>query len=286
MAGLGLFVGVVTTVVVTRSVSDPLDQLRVAFERVEAGDLETTVTVDDAGEIGRLQAGFDRMVGGLRERRQLEDLFGRHVGIDVARHALDAGVRLGGERRDVSVLFVDVKGSTLLSETVAAETIVEKLNALFGAVVGAATAEGGWINKFEGDAALAVFGVPIGCSDHASRALRAARRLRGILSADEPRGGLSAAIGVATGVAVAGNVGTEERYEYTVIGRPVNEAARLTELAKSSADGLLASGESIRQAPDEAANWFHVESVILRGMVSATEMFAPRRGTAMSEPQD
>jgi adenylate cyclase len=273
MAGLGVFLGVVTTVVVARSVSDPLDGLRAAFERVEAGDLDTSVAIDDPGEIGRLQAGFDRMVTGLRERRQLEDLFGRHVGIDVARHALDAGIRLGGERREVSVFFIDVKGSTLLSETMAPEAIVDRLNTLFTAVVDAATAEGGWINKFEGDAALAVFGAPAIQADHAARALRAARKLRAVLDTEERRGGLPAAIGVASGIAVAGNVGAEERYEYTVIGRPVNEAARLTELAKESPSGLLASGDAITAAQDEAAHWSHVESVTLRGLVGATDVF-------------
>ena len=274
MAVLGLFVGAVTTTVVSRSVSDPLDDLRVAFERVEAGDLQASVTVDDPGEIGRLQAGFVRMVAGLRERRLLEDLFGRHVGTDVARHAVAGGVQLGGERREVSVFFVDVIGSTRLSETEAPEIVVQKLNDLFAAVVAVATREGGWINKFEGDAALAVFGAPVAQLDHAVRALRAGRALHRQLREAEQRGGLPAAIGVATGVAVAGNVGAEERYEYTVIGRPVNEAARLTDLAKS-AGGLLATGESIRSAPDEAARWSYAESVTLRGLVTPTEVFAP-----------
>jgi adenylate cyclase len=276
MAGFGIFVGVVSTLVVTRSVTEPLDVLRGAFERVEAGDLDTAVTVDDAGEIGRLQAGFDRMVAGLRERRTLEDLFGRHVGIDVARHALDAGVQLGGERRDVSVFFVDVTGSTTLSEAMDAEAIVEKLNVLFGAVAEAASSEGGWINKFEGDAALVVFGAPITQDDHAARALRAARRLRELLDRSAERGGMPAAIGVASGTVVAGNVGAEERYEYTVIGRPVNEAARLTDLAKASDVGLLASGDAVRASVDEAANWAYHDSVTLRGLTSMTEVFRAR----------
>lgn len=276
MAAFGLFVGIIITIVVTRSVSEPLDELRMAFERVEAGDLDTSVTIDDAGEIGRLQAGFDRMVAGLRERRTLEDLFGRHVGIDVARYALDAGVSLGGERREASVFFVDVKGSTSLAETMSPEAVVEKLNDVFAAVVQTATEEDGWINKFEGDAALAVFGVPVAQPDHAARALRSARALRHRLSDAEQRGGLPAAIGVATGVVVAGNVGAEERYEYTVIGRPVNEAARLTERAKEVASGLLASGDAIRNAPQESDNWSFVEAVQLRGLSTNTELYVPR----------
>ena len=134
MAILGLFLGLITTLFVARSVSDPLDRLGVAAERVEGGDLDLDVDVDDPGEIGRLQASFDRMVAGLRERRQLEDLFGRHVhvSIDVARQALASGVRLGGERRDVSVFFVDIKGSTLMTESLDAEAVASWRRSLRG----------------------------------------------------------------------------------------------------------------------------------------------------------
>ena len=108
--------------------------------------------------------------------------------------------------------------------------------------------------------------------DHAERALRAARQLRDRLS-------LPAAIGVATGVAVAGNIGTESRYEYTVIGPPVNEAARLTERAKTVPERLLASGETVRAAGAEP-DWIHVETTTLRGLTSATDVFAPTPPTA------
>ena len=144
-----------------------------ALERVRQGDLSVEVPVDDAGEIGQLEAGFNEMVTGLRERRRLEDIFGRHVGTEVARRAMDDGAGLGGEQRVVSVLFVDLIGSTALAATRPAAEVVELLNALFECVVGATDAEGGWVNKFEGDAALCVFGAPADQPDHAARALRA-----------------------------------------------------------------------------------------------------------------
>ena len=278
MATLGLVVGAVTTLAAASSVADPLDQLRAAFDRVEHGNLDTAVPVDDPGEIGRLEAGFDRMVAGLRERRQLEDLFGRHVGVEVARHAMQSGVQLGGERRDVSVFFVDVIGSSSLSETRSPEWLVNALNALFDAVASSADSEGGWINKFEGDAALVVFGAPVDQPDHAQRCLRAARRLRDALTALEGEVGIAAAVGVATGPVIAGNVGSEHRYEYTVIGRAVNEAARLTELAKSSPQRLLAAGNAVHAAGDEAGTWCAVGSTTLRGFTSAVEMFSTGPG--------
>ena len=190
------------------------------------------------------------MVGGLRERQQLADLFGRHVGAEVARQALERGDRLGGEQREVSALFVDLIGSTALALRRPAEQVVGVLNAMFDAVVAAVTAEGGWVNKFEGDGALCVFGAPGDQPDHAARALRAATRPAAPSwrrAAAVP--GLDAAIGVSSGLAVAGNVGSVQRFEYTVIGDPVNEASRLTRWPRRHPCRVLASGAAVDGRP-------------------------------------
>ena len=144
----------------------------------------------------------------------------------------------------MSALFVDVVGSTQLAHRESPERVVALLNAFFQVVVAEVHECGGMVNKFEGDAALCVFGAPVPQDDHARRALACARGLRARL--DELDGGLDAAIGVACGTVVAGNVGAEARFEYTVIGDPVNEAARLTELAKQHDQRLLASGDTRR----------------------------------------
>src|SRR5438132_6609126 len=229
----GLVAGAIVLYVAARSVADPLRELRGAVRRVQSGDLDVEVAVDDGAEVGLLQAGFNKMVAGLRERRQLQDLFGRYVGEDVARNALERGVSLGGERREVSALFVDLIGSTTLTQTRSPDEVVGLLNRFFDIVVRAVAAEGGWVNKFEGDGALCVFGAPMAQDDHATRALRAARTIRQeILALTATQSGVDAAIGVSSGSAVAGNVGAEQRYEYTVIGHPVSEPARLTGEAK------------------------------------------------------
>jgi len=112
------------------------------------------------------------------------------------------------------------------------DELVTMLNRFFGYVVLAVTEEGGWVNKFAGDGALCVFGAPVPRPDHAAAALRAGRRLRQLLAeAARSDPALDAGIGVAGGTVVAGNIGATDRYEYTVIGDPVNEAARLCELA-------------------------------------------------------
>jgi adenylate cyclase len=271
-----LIVGLIITLRVARSVGEPLEVLRAAQERVRRGELDAEVAVDDVTEIGLLQAGFNEMVGGLRERAELEDLFGRHVGTDVAREALRRGVSLGGERREVSALFVDVVGSTGLAASRPPEDVVELMNAVFRAVVRTSAAEGGWVNKFEGDAALCVFGAPLEQPDHAARALRTARALRAALEAlADEHPGCDAGIGVSSGEVVAGNVGAEDRYEFTVIGDPVNEAARLTEQAKLRPSRVLASGASVSHAGEEASHWRECAELELRGRPGTTVAYEP-----------
>jgi adenylate cyclase len=281
LAVIGLGAGLLFTIVSARSVADRLTGLRTAVARVQDGDVEVEVPVDDAGEVGRLQAGFNAMVEGLRERQRLQDLFGRHVGEDVARLALERGGPVAAEQREASILFVDVIGSTGLAATRPATEVVAMLNALFEAVVATAAAERGWVNKFEGDGAMCVWGAPLDQPDHAARALRAAVALRGqVRVVREVHPDLDVGIGVSTGPVVAGNVGAAERYEYTVIGDPVNEAARLTELAKERPSRLLASESSVRAAGDEARCWQPAGTVTLRGRTEPTVVYEP----LVSEP--
>jgi adenylate cyclase len=271
LAAAGIVSGLAFALVAARSVADPITDVRTAMGRVAEGSLDVEVPVDDDGEIGLLQAGFNHMAGGLRERERLRELFGGYVGEEVARRALESGVSLEGEERDVSVLFVDVVGSTALAERRPPVEVVALLNRFFEAVIRAVDDEDGWVNKFEGDAALCVFGAPMEQSDHAARALRAAVAVRDALRAVE---GLDAGIGVSSGIAVAGNVGSERRYEYTVVGDPVNEAARLTELAKSHAGRIVVSERTVRAAGN-GAGWTAGECVTLRGRSQPTQTFVP-----------
>jgi adenylate cyclase len=273
---VGLAAGFLATVASATSVAEPLDGVRHALARVRDDDLDVGLVVDDGGEVGEVQAGFNRMVDGLRERRQIQDLFGRHVGQAVATQALERGTGLRAEEADASAVFVDIVGSTAMAEVLPPDDVVETLNDFFDVVVRAVDAQGGWVNKFEGDGALCVFGVPGTQPDHAERALRAARLLHlGMENLTERHPGLAAGIGVSSGRVVAGNVGTEARYEYTVIGPAVNEAARLTDVAKGRDVKVLASSETVRRAAGEAARWHDVGTVALRGRAAPTPIFAP-----------
>ena len=267
--------GFALAMLAARAISDPVRSVRRALTSVEQGDLDVEVPVYDGTEVGLLQAGFNRMVVGLREREHIRDLFGRHVGEDVAHAALEEGeVALGGEVREIAVLFVDIVGSTTLAATRPPEEVVALFNRFFAVVVDVVSERGGLINKFQGDAALAVFGAPIPLEDAAGEALAAARSPGGTPAEEVPE--LEAGIGVSAGSAVAGNIGAEERFEYTVIGDPVNEAARLSELAKEVPARVVASAAAIERAGEaERGRWQLGDQEQLRGRTEPTTLATP-----------
>jgi adenylate cyclase len=267
-------IGLIATLLVAKSVADPLRQMRRALARIEEGDYDASVRVDDGSEVGFVQSGFNRMVAGLREREQIREVFGRHVGEDVARRALDEGTELGGEVREVAALFVDLVGSTRLAAECPPHEVVKLLNRFFALVVEVVGRHGGWVNKFEGDAALVVFGAPVADDACATSALCAARDLDDVLRRELPE--LGAGIGVSAGPALAGNVGAEHRLEYTVIGDPVNEAARLCDLAKRREQRVVASAAILGRArKGESARWLDDGEVVLRGRTNPTKLAVP-----------
>ena len=271
---VALVIGLVATLFAAKAIADPLTSVREGVEQIERGDLDAHVLVDDGSEVGLLQAGFNRMAEGLRERERIRDLFGRQVGEDVARTALRDGTRLGGEEREIGALFVDLVGSTSMAMAMPPTEVVRVLNRFFRVVVEVVEAECGLVNKFEGDAALCVFGAPVAREDPAGDALRSARALAEHLTRDLPEADFG--IGISAGVAVAGNVGAEHRFEYTVIGDPVNEAARLCELAKQRPERVLASESALaKAAPPEADAWTVTESAVLRGRNTPTGVARP-----------
>jgi adenylate cyclase len=279
LVGAAVAVGMLAIHLAGRSIEDPLYSVRGALAEVEKGNFDVEVPVDDGGEIGLVEAGFNRMAAGLGERERLRDLFGRHVGREVARAAAEGEVALGGEEREVAALFVDVVGSTELAASRPPREVVELLNRFFRIVVEVVERHRGLVNKFEGDAALCVFGAPVATEDPAADSLAAARALRLRIAEEVPE--LDFGIGVSAGVAVAGNIGAEERYEYTVIGDPVNEAARLCELAKQRPERVLASDAVLERAnATEASRWTLGETVALRGRDSETRVATPAAAVA------
>ncbi len=275
--GLGstaLVVGFLLTTLVTGSLLGPVRNVRWAMEDLTGGDLSRRVVVYDGTELGRLQRGFNRMAAGLQERERLRDLFGRHVGRAVARAAEERDPELGGDDSRVGIVFVDLIGSTEMAVDREAAEVVEVLNRFFRVVVETVDEYDGVVDKFLGDAALAVFGAPSPMEDPAAAALACARALAERLPERVP--GCRAGIGASYGLVVAGYVGAADRFEYTVIGDAVNEASRLCELAKEHAGLVLASGAAVGSAdPAEGHRWLNVGTEVVRGRSEPTELCVP-----------
>ena len=273
-AAAALIFGFILMWVAAWITATPVRVVRAALKRVEEGDFDTNLIAFDGTELGELQRGFNSMVAGLRERERVRDLFGRHVGREVAEAAEVRRPTLGGEERHAAIVFVDIIGSTRLVSGRPAWQVVTLLNRFFSVVVDEVETHSGLLNKFQGDACLAVFGAPNDLEHPEDAALSAARAIGERLRAEVPE--CQAGIGVAAGQVVAGNVGAHERFEYTVIGEPVNEAARLCELAKTSPSLLLASSDAVQGATEsERAHWTFGDSVTLRGLDVPTLLAVP-----------
>ncbi len=274
LAAAAVVFGFILILIASWLIATPVQVVRAAMQRVEEGDLDAHVVVFDGTELGELQRGFNAMVEGLRERDRVRDLFGRHVGRDVALAAEQRNINLGGEECRAAVLFVDIVDSTQVVGSRPPVEVVELLNAFFAVVVEEVERCDGLINKFEGDGALAVFGAPVAQEQPETNALAAARAIAARLHRDVPDIGVG--IGVAAGVVVAGNIGSHHRFEYTVIGDPVHEAARLCELAKKTGAGVLASAPALDAAdPAEQRFWALGDEVVLRGRSTPTRLAVP-----------
>jgi adenylate cyclase len=272
LALVAVVLGLRAIILVSTSISDPVHEVVDAMAEVERGQLGNTVEVYERSELGQLQSGFNRMVAGLQERDRLRDLFGRHVGEEVVRRAVEEHESISGDERDVAVLFIDLVGSTQLATTREPHEVAAVLNDFFRIVVDEVDAKHGLINKFQGDAALAVFGAPLRTDDPASAALATARALGSELR----RLSVDFGIGVSAGPVFAGNIGAENRYEYTVVGDAVNEAARLADRAKDFDGRVLCSAAAIDRADAaERRCWASCGSEILRGRSQLTQISAP-----------
>lgn len=292
----GIFVAGVFAVNVHHSITQPIHRIEDAMERVEEGDFAVRVPIDRIDELGRLQKGFNEMVAGLQARERVEDLFGRQVGGQVAEAALQsaregtAAVSLGGEVRHATALFVDLAAFSTLAEFAQPQQLAQLLNVVFEVIVEAVEGTGGLVNKFQGDAVLAVFGAPREDEAHAVHALEAAAVIAGRLESMR----LDFGIGISAGDVFAGNIGSATRFEYTVVGDPVNEASRLQELTRDLGRRVLLNGAAAEAARASggraAAALVPVGLFVLRGKTHETEVFSlsPQmwRGASVDEAED
>jgi class 3 adenylate cyclase len=227
----------------------PIHDLAEATLRVKAGDYSQRLPVVQDDDLGALAASFNRMQAGLAERQRLQAAFGTYVDPSLAARLLEQGDDVfTGERREVTVMFIDIRDFTPFAEANTAEDTVARLNALFEIVVPTVVDAGGHVNKFLGDGALAVFGAPNDLADHADAALRAAVLIHRLV--DRRFGAaLRIGIGINTGVVIAGTIGGGGKLEFTLIGDTVNVAARVEQLTKTTGDAILLTRECVDALP-------------------------------------
>jgi class 3 adenylate cyclase len=281
-AGIALFLGLL----LGRRLAQPVLAIAAAARRVAGGDFDARVDVDRRDEVGELSGSFNRMATDLADYRdrlvdetRIRTNLSRYLSPDVVETivAQRTDLALGGTRREVTVLFADVVAFTPLAERVEPERVVAILNELFTFLTEIVFRHGGTVDKFVGDCVMAVFGAPYGAADDPVRAVRAADEMMRWLDVGNARWSkeigcdLQLAIGMNTGTAVAGNIGSTRRMEYTVIGDAVNLAARLESLARP---GQVLMTRATRDRVAGEFECVHVATARLPGRSEETEMWA------------
>lgn len=216
-----------------RTLTRPIIALVGHARRIAAGDYSVRNKSYRSDELGRLSEAFDQMSLGLAERDRVRDLLDKNVSPEVAAHLVRDGAALGGEERDVTILFADLRGFTTMSEKFSPRDLLTLLNRYLDRMSAEVERQGGVIDKFVGDAIMALFGAPVSQPDAATRAIAAALAMEEALAtlnlelAAEGRPPLAIGIGINTARVIAGNIGSHRRLNYSVIGDGVNVAARL-----------------------------------------------------------
>ncbi|OBB11944.1 cyclase [Mycobacteriaceae bacterium 1482268.1] len=251
----------------------PIRDLAEGTERVALGNYSQRLPVVQDDDLGALAGSFNRMQAGLAERQRLQAAFGTYVDPGLASRLLEQGDDVfTGERREVTVMFVDIRDFTLFAETNTAEDVVARLNALFEIVVPAVVDAGGHVNKFLGDGALAVFGAPNDLADHSDAALNAAVLIQRLV-AERFDGELRIGIGINTGVVIAGTIGGGSKLEFTLIGDAVNVAARVEQLTKTTGDTILVTQHTVEASARRPSGLVDRGPHALKGKSAAIQVF-------------
>jgi adenylate cyclase len=254
VAVIGVSFALLSALLIGRSVTKPVNELRAAAHAVTRGQLDVQVPLRRADEFGALIGEFNRMVAELREKERLRQTFGAHVGRRAAEEILARDPGLGGTEQEITVMFVDIRSFTARAAGLSPTATVALLNEFLRVMVQTIEVEhGGMINKFLGDGFMALFGIGDGNRNHADEAFGAARSIQKTLAdlnagrSSRGEDAIQVAISINTGPAIVGSIGSPDRMEFTVIGHVVNVASRLEGLAKMLNLELLLS-KSTRDA--------------------------------------
>jgi adenylate cyclase len=261
------------TVLLSRSILRPVEDLEAATERIRQGRFDEHVPVTTADEFGELSSAFNQMVDGLAERERLREAFGAYLDEEVARHIISEDYDPTGHEVDVSLLFCDVQDFTTHAANASASEVVSRLNELFECVVPIIGRHRGHVDQFVGDGLLAVWGAPELSDDHADRAVQCAVEIARTVNSRRP-GGFEIGVGVNSGTVVAGSIGGAGRLSYSVIGDAVNLCSRVEAKTRDTGDPVLIT-DATRALLSETIEVTERGPVEIRGYDEPISLYAP-----------
>jgi adenylate cyclase len=260
ITGVVLLFSILAVWFFSRTVSRPVLRLVEASSLIEAGRFELDMKSETQDELGLLTESFVHMGRGLRERERAKDTLGKFVNVHIAEQALKGELKLGGTRKTATIFFADIRSFTAISEKLSPEAVVEFLNVYMTRMVACIEETGGVVDKFIGDAIMGVWGAPVSAGSPRDDALAAVKAMimmrESLLEFNKDRGGgdkplIRNGCGVNTGPCIAGQIGSMQRMEYTVIGDAVNLASRIEALNKPFGTDILISEHSYELVKDE-----------------------------------
>ncbi|MBF0564144.1 MAG: HAMP domain-containing protein [Nitrospirae bacterium] len=277
----GFVLSILVSLKISHTVTRPVNILVNGVREILKGNYSFRVDVKQADEVGELASAFNNMSSGLEEKERVSDLLGKVVSPAIAHELMNKKVELGGEEVEVTILFADIRNFTAISENRPPKSVLNILNMYLTKMSGIIEENGGVIDKYIGDAVMALYGAPLKYQDAPDRAINTALAMLEALdelnerleSMDMPRLGIG--VGINTGIVVAGNMGSERRLNYTVIGDTVNLAARLEDLTRNEAYGanIIVSEETLAKAKGRYATR-PLGQVTVKGKKKVTQIHA------------
>lgn len=277
--GIGLVAVMGSMMLVSRNVTQPLQLLTAGARRITAGDYQQKVAIPHKDEVGELAAAFNAMATGLAEKERMRDLLGKVVSPAIANELMSRRPELGGEEREVTLLFTDIRGFTTLCEGRSPQEILALLNEYFTALSAVIEQHGGVVDKYIGDAVMALYGAPVPSIDAPVRAIRTALAIAPALATLNQslvqRGlqPISMGLGINTDHVVVGNMGSQSRLNYTAIGDGVNLASRLEALTKRYGVAVIVSESTRLLAPDFL--YLELDLVRVKGKQEPVRIYEP-----------
>ena len=282
--GGGLIISAFGALTLARSVSAPVQALTKGVQSIRSGDLSLRVQTTSSDELGQLGLAFNEMAEGLQDKERVRNLLGKVVSEEIAQELLKNKIELGGEEKELTVLFCDIRNFTQLCESKPPKEVLSGLNGFFSEAAKVIEEEHGVIDKYMGDAVMALFGAPVKHGEEENRAVASALQLRANLKdsiQNQPENSIAAGIefgiGIASGSAVVGNMGSENRLNYSVIGDSVNTCARLESLTKYYKVPILVNKAVRDNASRFEFRW--IDRIRAKGKQDVIDIYQPLDGT-------